>query len=176
MKIVILALFAFWWYALMRAFVARGGDAFGEWPISNQITGKLSEPFDAAFLGLGAALMLCPFAFGVLAPWVLGISAFAAAGCIGTMLTRRVWPNERAHITLAGIAFAGASASFAAISWQLHAWAMFWLAVGTAIPAVIQAILNFKPIHLWIAKFSRTEWAYAILITAWAVVAVFTLK
>lgn len=176
MRIIIILLLGFWWTTLLEAFVARGGDAFGEWPISNQITGKFSEPFDLSFFGMAAAILMCPFTFHATAPWVLGIAASSAAGCIGTMLTRRVWPLERAHITLAGIAFSQAAATIAAIGWERHDWILLVLSSASMAPGIIEIAVNFKPIHEWMHKFSRVEWLTAVLVSASFVLAVLTVR
>lgn len=169
LRIVILCVVAFFWYAILRSLHARGG-WWAEWPISSELTGQLSNLVDASFILIGVALALTPIAFGygIRSGWefVPDLLMFVTgAAAIGTMLSRRVWPNETIHITCAGITFGGAGIGLAIMSAVLHHYWITSIALASIIPAAITVLGNLKPLHEWLARFSRVEWATTVFIT-----------
>lgn len=175
LKILILCAVALFWGSILWALHRRGG-FWAEWPISSELSGRFSNPVDIAFIVTGFALAASPVAFGygIRSGWafVPDLILFAAgASTIGTMLSRRVWPNEAFHLVFAGIAFAGAGIGFAAIGGVLGNMWMLGLALASILPAGVTLLANMKPLHEWLAKFSRVEWLTAALLMGWLIAA-----
>ncbi len=176
LKIIILVAVAFFWFAILKALRQRGG-FWAQWPLSSELTGKFSNLVDLSFIGLGIAIALTPFAFGYGLRTGVGIIPdlllfAAAAGTIGAMLSRRVWPDETVHLTCSGFAFGGAGIGFAALSAAMGQYLLMGLALAAVLPAAVTLAANLKPLSKWIAKFSRVEWLTAALLLAWLIIAV----
>lgn len=170
LKIFILFAICAFWGSILWNLHKRGG-FWAEWPISSELSGKYDNPVDVAFVLTGFALALFPFAigYGLRGGWQIipDLILFAAgASTIGTMLTRRVWPDEEFHLTFAGIAFAGAGIGLASIYGVMGRYTLMAIALASIIPAAVTLAANLKPLHEWMAKFSRVEWLTAALIMA----------